>query len=67
MIIYSMSRKELIEVLYKIARILFMDDQADQDQTLQRIKVLVFDVLTENGHDTPLKFGAGDDETTGGK
>lgn len=65
MIIYSMSRKELIELLAKIAGILFLDDQADSDQTLSRIKKLVIDALTENGHDTPLKFGAGDDEGKG--
>lgn len=67
MIIYSMSRKELMELLGKIAGILFLDDQADSDQTLQRIKKLMIDALTENGHDVPLKFGAGDDESMGGK
>lgn len=56
-----------MELLGKIAGILFLDDQADSDQTVVRLKKLVIDALTENGHDVPLKFGAGDDESTGGK
>ncbi len=60
-----MTRYELLQAFYRLARILFMEGQADQDQTIGRVKELVMNVLTENGNEMPLKFGAGDDESKG--
>lgn len=59
----SMTRWELIQAFNKIARILFIDGYRNQEEALQKVKVLVIDVLTElqgNGH--PVKFEVSDDK-----
>lgn len=61
MIIFSMTRWELIQAFNKLAKILFISTDLDSDEILLKVKALVIDVLTENTNDVPLKFGASED------
>jgi len=63
LIYIGMTRWELLQAFHTLARVIFMNGTEDA-RTLEQVKRIVLDVITENYQDGPLKFGA-DDETKG--
>jgi len=58
-----MTRYELIQAFHRLAKILFVEGYRNQEDVLQKVKVLVIDVLTEmQGDSAPVQFGRSDDE-----
>lgn len=64
MIDSSMTRWELLQAFRKIAVILFME-MNHNDELVKRVRLIVLDVLIENNSETPVFFGAGEDKNEG--